>query len=114
MLKRLFLGAAISTMLAGSAFAQDAGGDAPVDFEPEDRAVFVNEDGSMKADEDIKSGFMALPAERQEAMRTQCVEIREVAKGGTQQQKTNNDDSPTNAVPGVYDQVAACDMLDTM
>ena len=114
MLKKLFVGTAIAAMMTGSALAQDAGGNAPVDFEPQDRAVFVNEDGSMKTDDDIRSGFMALPVERQDAIRASCIEIRDAAKGGTQQQRTDNNDGQDNPVPGVYDQYVACDMVDTM
>lgn len=113
MLKKFLIGTAVTAMLAGSTIAH-AAGDSPGDFEPGDRAVFVNEDESMKSADEIKSGFMALPAERQEAMRVRCTEIRKVAEGGTQQQKTNNDDGGTNAVPGVYDQYVACDMIDAM
>lgn len=113
MLKKFLIGTAVTAMLAGSTIAH-AAGDSPGDFEPGDRAVFVNEDESMKSADEIKSGFMALPVERQDAIRAQCVEIRKVAKDGTQQQKTNNNDGDTNAVPGVYDQYTACDMVDTM
>jgi hypothetical protein len=113
MFKTLMTATAVSLMIAGSAMAQDAGGNAPNDFDVGDRAVFVNEDGSMRAPEDIRTGFMDLSAERQEAIRARCTEIREVAKtdgseDGAQEARQ------TNAAPGVYNQFVACDMVDAM
>lgn len=113
MLKTLFVGTAISLMAAGGALAQDAGGNAPNDFEIQDRAVFVNEDGSMKSGTEIQAGWEALTDERQEAIRVRCTELREVAK-------TNGHDDgseqagQTNATPGVYDAYTACNMVDAM
>jgi len=118
---KLLTVAALSLALAGPAFAQTSGsgtggntapstsgGEPPTDFEIGDRAVFVNEDNNtMRTETEARDRFMAMPADRQQAIRDACVAYRDNVRAGSSD-LTDGQANPTDPVPGVFNMATAC------
>ena len=110
MLNKIIAATAMSLMLTGGAFAQQ-GGEPPTDFEIGDRAVFVNEDNSMRDEADARTRFSAMAADRQQAIRDRCLEFRDSIRPGSAD-LTDAQRNPTDPVPGVFNMTTACDWVD--
>ena len=116
---KILAAAAISLMMAGSAFAQTtgstpstSGGEPPTNFEIGDRAVFVNEDNNQMRDEtEVRTRFTELAPDRQQAIRDRCIEYRAAAEPGSTN-LTSTQPSQTDAVPGVFNMATACDWVE--
>jgi hypothetical protein len=106
MFKTLMTATAVSMLLAGGAIAQDAGGNAPSDFDVQDRAVFVNEDGSMRTDTEVRANWDALTSDRQEALKVKCEEYGKMER--------TEGDANTIPTPPNFDANAACTFIQGM
>ncbi len=89
------LAASAFALMATSAFAQTA----PT-FDQNQSQVFVDESGVMRPEPDVRTRFMALPADQQTAIRDRCDEWSRVAPAGSSD-LTNTEANQTNPVPGV-------------
>ena len=83
-------------LLATSAMAQDA-----VVFDDTQRTIFVDDAGALRPEADVRTRFMALPAEQQTAIRTRCTEWRNVAEQGSTDLTDTSQDNMPNPTPGV-------------
>jgi hypothetical protein len=96
---------AVALMVATSAFAQSA-----VTFEDNQTTIFVDEAGAMRPEADVRTRFMALPADQQVAIRSRCEEWSKIAPAGSSD-LTDAQQYQANPVPGVIDMNRSCDYV---
>ncbi len=118
-LKTITAAAAFSLAIAASpALAQTtgsvSGANGPLPYEKWDattRSMFFNDDMSIRADEDIRTGWSSLPADRQTAPRQDCTNA--FPEPGSSDLTEVPSDSTGNPTPGVNDQMQVCRLITT-
>jgi hypothetical protein len=96
------LAASAFALMATTAFAQTG----PT-FDQNQTTVFVDEAGVMRPEAEVRTRFMALPADQQVAIRDRCSEWSKAAPAGSSD-LTEAESSPGNPVPGVADMNTSC------